>query len=418
MNDRNNNVEPWDRDSYETGSTRPPKSRGGIIAVLLMAVIVLLGVTTMMSLLNIRLFAQSQQPSTPSVGDGMAFYPNNAPTGTTAATLPEVPIPDGSNIQMELDSSPESMDNIQQVSGLPLQEIYAKNIQSVVSISCTLSSGTSSGTGVIFDRKGYIVTNSHVVDGAQSIRVLLTDGREFPAAVVGQDSVSDLAVLYIKANFLTAARFGDSSALRVGDAVVAIGDPLGIELRGTMTDGIVSAINREVSLSGRSMTLIQTNAALNSGNSGGPLINCYGQVIGINTLKIGAFVDSAGVEGIGFAIPSTTVKEIVDQLMTQGYVSGRPLLGIECNEVTSYYQQFYRLPAGIRIVSVTAGGPAAQAGLQIGDIILNMDGKRITTLDEMNACLYAHAVGDTSALTVYRDGKQISISVTLGERTE
>ena len=418
MNDRNNNVEPWDRDSYETGSTRPPKSRGGIIAVLLMAVIVLLGVTTMLGLLNVRLFAQSQHPSAPTVGEGMAFYPDNAPTGTTASTLPEVLIPDGSNIRMELDSSPESMDNVPQANGLPLQDIYEKNIQSVVSISCTRSDGTSSGTGVIFDRKGYIVTNCHVVEGAQSIRVLLTDGRDFPAAVVGQDSVSDLAVLYIDARLLEAARFGDSSALRVGDAVVAIGDPLGIELRGTMTDGIVSAINREVSLSGRSMTLIQTNAALNSGNSGGPLINCYGQVIGINTLKIGAFVDSAGVEGIGFAIPSTTVKEIVDQLMTQGYVSGRPLLGIECSEVTSYYQQFYRLPAGIRVVSVNAGGPAEQAGLHPGDIILNMDGKRITTLDEMNACLYTHAVGDTSLLTVYRAGKQISISVTLGERTE
>ena len=418
MNDRKQNTDPWDRDSYETGSTRPPKSRGGLIAVLLMAVIVLLGLTTMLGLLNVRLFAQSQNSSTPTDGDGMVFYPGDPSTATTAGVLPEIQIPDGDDFQMEIETSPESMDNIQQANGLPLQDIYEKNIQSVVSISCTRSDGTASGTGVIFDRKGYIVTNSHVVEGAQNIRVLLTDGREFPAAVVGQDSVSDLAVLYIDANRLVAARFGDSSALRVGDAVVAIGDPLGVELRGTMTDGIVSAINREVSLSGRAMTLIQTNAALNSGNSGGPLINCYGQVIGINTLKIGAFVDSAGVEGIGFAIPSTTVKEIVDQLMGQGYVSGRPFLGVECSEVTSYYQQFYRLPAGIRVISVNEGGPAEQAGLQPGDIILTMDGKRVTTLDEMNACLYTHAVGDTVPLTVYRGGKQISLSVTFGERKE
>ena len=418
MNERNNNIEPWDRDSYETGSTRPPKSRGGIIAVLLMAVIVLLGVTTMLGLLNVRLFAQSQHPSAPTVGEGMAFYPDNAPTGTTAATLPEVLIPDGSNIRMELDSSPESMDNVPQANGLPLQDIYEKNIQSVVSISCTRSDGTSSGTGVIFDRKGYIVTNCHVVEGAQSIRVLLTDGRDFPAAVVGQDSVSDLAVLYIDAKNLTAARFGDSSALRVGDAVVAIGDPLGTEFRGTYTNGIVSAINREVSVSGRPMTLIQTNAALNSGNSGGPLINCYGQVIGINTMKIGTFVDSAGVEGLGFAIPSTTVKEIVDQLIRQGYVSGRPLLGIECNEVTSYYQQFYNLPAGIRVVTVNDGGPADAAGLITGDIILSLNGTRVTTLDSLNGVLYAHKVGDTVQLAVYRGGKQLTLTLTLGERTE
>ena len=315
MNDRNPNVDPWDRNSYETGSTRPPKSRGGIIALLLMAVIVLLGITTMMGILNIRLFAQNQQAATPTGGDGMIFRPDQQ-TGTTAAvTDPAVQIPDGSNTRLEISSSPESVGNIPQEGGLSLQAIYEKNIDSVVSIRCTLPDGTASGTGVIFSRDGYIVTNCHVVEHARSISVLLTDGRDYPAAIVGTDTVSDLAVLYIDAKGLTPAAFGNSDALRVGDAVAAIGDPLGVELRGTMTDGIVSAINREVAVSGRKMTLIQTNTALNSGNSGGPLINCYGQVIGINTLKIGAFVDSAGVEGIGFAIPSTTVKEIAQSLV-------------------------------------------------------------------------------------------------------
>ena len=417
MNDHNHNMDPWDRDSYETGSTRPPKSHGGIIAVLLIAVSILLGVSTVMGLLNIRLFAQSQGPSEPSVGDGMAFYPEAEAT-TDAATQPAVVPPENSGTRLELNKAPTAVENVPQEGGLSLQEIYKKNIDAVVSISCQLTEGSASGTGVIFSDDGYIVTNSHVVEGARRITILLTDGREMPAALVGADSVSDLAVLYIDADKLTAAEFGDAKTLRVGDAVVAIGDPLGVELRGTMTDGIVSAINREVSVSGRPMTLIQTNAALNSGNSGGPLINCYGQVIGINTMKIGTFVDSAGVEGLGFAIPSTTVKEIVDQLIRQGYVSGRPLLGIECNEVTSYYQQFYNLPAGIRVVTVNDGGPADKAGLVTGDIILSMDGKRITTLDEMNACLYTHAVGDTSLLTVYRAGKQLTLSVTFGERKE
>ena len=418
MNDRNPNIEPWDRDSYETGSTRPPKSRGGLIAVLLITVIVLLGVTTVMGILNIRLFAQTQNPTVPTDSDGMIFRPNEESQATTAATAPAVQVPTGNSTRLELSESPESVDNIPQEGGLSLQAIYEQNIDSVVSIRCALRDGSASGTGVIFSKLGYIVTNSHVVENARSISVLLTDGREFPAAIVGTDTVSDLAVLYIDASGLTPAVFGNSDSLRVGDAVAAIGDPLGVELRGTMTDGIVSAINREVSVSGRKMTLIQTNTALNSGNSGGPLINCYGQVIGINTLKIGAFVDSAGVESIGFAIPSTTVKEIVDQLVHQGFVSGRPRLGIECTEVSSYYQQFYRLPAGIRVVSVQDGGPAETAELQPGDILLSIDGVRVTTLDELNAQLYSHSVGDTVKLTVFRGGKQLELSLTLGERTE
>ena len=415
MNDHKQTMEPWDQDSYETGSTRPPKNHGGIIALLLITVIILLGVSTVMGVLNIRLFAQTQGPTVPSVGDGMAFYPEAEAT-TGAATQPAVIPPENSGTRLELNKAPESVANVPQEGGLSLQEIYQKNIGAVVSISCTLTEGSASGTGVIFSDEGYIVTNSHVVEGARHITILLSDGREMPAALVGSDSVSDLAVLYIDAKHLTAAEFGDAKSLRVGDAVVAIGDPLGIEFRGTMTDGIVSAINREVSVSGRPMTLIQTNAALNSGNSGVPLINCYGQVIGINTMKIGTFVDSAGVEGLGFAIPSTTVKEIVDQLIRQGYVSGRPLLGIECNEVTSYYQQFYNLPAGIRVVTVNDGGPADAAGLITGDIILSLNGTRVTTLDSLNGVLYAHKVGDTVQLAVYRGGKQLTLTLTLGER--
>ena len=418
MNDRNDqrNMDPWDRDSYETGSTRPPKSHGGFIAVLLTTIIVLFGIVTVLGLLNIRMFAQSHNPTQPSDGNGVIFHPGET-QNTDAATQPAIQPPGNSDTRLELNKAPTSVENVPQEGGLSLQAIYEKNIDSVVSISCTLSEGAASGTGVIFSRDGYIVTNSHVVEGAASISVLLTDGRRFPAAIVGTDTVSDLAVLYIDANRLTAAEFGDTASLRVGDAVAAIGDPLGIEFRGTMTDGIVSAINREVSVSGRTMTLIQTNAALNSGNSGGPLLNCYGQVIGINTLKIGAFVDSAGVEGLGFAIPSTTVKAVVDQLIEKGYVSGRPLLGVECNEVSSYYQHFYNLPAGIRIVTVNEGGPAQEAGLQPGDILLSMDGVRVSTLDELNTQLYSHQVGDSVALSVYRGGKQLTLTLTLGERT-
>lgn len=173
-----------------------------------------------------------------------------------------------------------------------------------------------------------------------------------------------------------------------------------------MTDGIVSAISRDVQVDGRVMNLIQTNAALNSGNSGGPLINRFGQVIGINTMKIGTFADSSGVEGLGFAIPSATVQEIVNQLLSQGYVSGRPWLGIEGESFSTFYQRFYRIPKGLYVTAVQVGSPAEAAGLRIGDIILTVDGGSVTDMDALNAQLYTHAPGDSMRLSVYRNGRQ------------
>ena len=254
-----------------------------------------------------------------------------------------------------------------------------------------------------------------MVETATSIEVLLTDGRILPARLVGMDSVSDLAVLDVQATDLTAAEFGDSGSVRVGDAVVAIGDPLGIELRGTMTDGIVSAINRDITTGGRTMTLIQTNAALNSGNSGGPLLNCYGQVIGINTMKIGDYMNASGVEGLGFAIPSTTVKEVVDQLVSQGYVSGRPALGITGQELSSFDMLYYRLPQGIYITAVEQTSDAAAKGIAPGDVLLEFNGTRITSSDTLLNALYSCQAGDTVSVVVYRSGSQYTVDVILGE---
>lgn len=405
---------PREPDYYKTGSTQPPKSHGGLIAFLLILVIFLGGISSALGLLNIQLL--SQQTDTPDPSSPVILYPSNSATAenTTGTTQATVPLP-SEKMELELGKSPESVENVPQEGGLSLQAIYAGAIDSVVSISCTLEGGTSSGTGVILSKNGYIVTNAHVVEDATAIQVLLTDDRVLPARVVGADTISDLAVLIVNASDLSPASFGDSSALRVGDTVVAIGDPLGVEFRGTMTDGIVSAINREIGVSGRSMTLIQTNAALNSGNSGGPLLNCYGQVIGINTMKIGAFTDAAGVEGIGFAIPSTTVKEIVDQLIAQGFVDGRPSLGIQGQEVSYYYQKFYRLPAGVLITEVLQGGCAHGAGIKTGDIILALNGTRVTDMDTLTTALYACTAGEKVTLTIYRAGTQHNFIFTLGE---
>lgn len=418
MDERNNShMDPWDRDIYETGSTNPPKQRGGIIAILLMLVIFLVGLSSVLGILNARL--TSQQPADSRDDGPVIFHPtDHLDTTVPSSVEPSVPVTTPTTPKapgLQLKPTPDSVENIPQEGGLSLQQIYSKAIDSVVSISCTGTTGTSTGTGVVLTENGYIVTNSHVVEDARSIQIRFTDDRLLPAALVGADAVSDLAVLYVQADDLSPAEFGDSSRLRVGDAVAAIGDPLGVEFRGTMTDGIVSAINREVSVGSRTMTLIQTNAAMNSGNSGGPLLNCYGQVIGINTLKIGAFSDSAGVEGLAFAIPSTTVKEIVDQIIDQGYVSGRPSIGIRCENVPEAYQRYYRLPAGAYITAVEEGSAAQKAGLLAGDILLSIQDIRITSVDELSSALLSMNAGDTVSIIIYRNQKQYSATITLDQ---
>ena len=401
----------WDDGVYGTGSTQPPKSHRAVIALLLVTVIFLGGITTAMSILNIRLFRELHRKEDAltvayAVQEQATEAPETQPPETQAAEPAR-------RATMDIQRGAARTEG-----ALSLQEIYEKNIPSVVSITSQTASGTSAGTGVIVSDAGYLVTNYHVVRRAQSIDVKLTDERELTASLVGEDPVSDLAVLYIAADGLTPAQFGDSDTLRVGDSVVAIGDPLGVELRGTMTDGIVSAISRDVQVDGRTMNLIQTNAALNSGNSGGPLINSMGQVIGINTMKIGAFADSSGVEGLGFAIPSATVQEIVNQLLTQGYVSGRPWLGIEGESFSTFYQRFYRIPRGVYITSVQSGSPAGTAGLQSGDIIVSVDGTAVSDMEDLDSLLYAHIPGDTMTLTIYRSGRQGDVTVTLTEKQQ
>lgn len=289
--------------------------------------------------------------------------------------------------------------------GLSLQQIYAQCVDTVVSITAITPQGQVTGSGVVVTSDGYIVTNSHVIDGAQTLWVGFTDGRELTARLVGQDAFSDLAVLYVEANALKAADFGDSDALRVGDVVVAIGDPMGPQLTGSMTDGIVSAINRQIVTDGRSMTLIQTNAALNEGNSGGPLINCYGQVVGINTMKMGAaYGSSTSVEGLGFAIPSRTVKTVVDQLIRQGYVSGRPTLELETKPVSSLYQRLYGLPSGLCVTDMEQDSAARQAGLQPGDVILWLNGQRLHTQQDLQNAVNALTPGQSVPVVYYRRG--------------
>lgn len=410
---KNHHHSAWDDSVYGTGPTQPPKDKGGMYAALLILIIFLCGIITLLGLLNIKL---SQKLRSQENRDyAISFTAGQTEPETVPPTIAETLPPAEASIGVELHQSPISPENVPEQTGLSLQEIYARNIPSVVSITSTTATGTSSGTGVVLSQDGYLITNAHVIEDSTGITVQLTDNRVFNAQILGQDEISDLAVLRIDADDLTPAQFGDSSTLRVGDTVVAIGDPLGVKFRGTYTDGIVSAINRDVDVNGHTMTLIQTNAALNSGNSGGPLINCYGQVIGINTMKIGTFTSSSGIEGIGFAIPSTTVKEIVDQLITQGYVSGRPTLGLTGESLSVFYQHYYRLPSGLYITHVEKNSDSYEKGITDGDILISLNDTKITTMNELKVVLNGMEVGDTLTAVIYRGGQQYTVELTLTE---
>ena len=281
---------------------------------------------------------------------------------------------------------------------------------------------TGTGTGVILSEDGYIVTNAHVIydseyglELAKKIKVLMANDDEHEATVVGYDTDCDIAVLKIEAEGLTPAEFGDSDNLQLGQSVIAIGNPLGFDLMNTVTAGIVSGLNRQIEISDKNMTLLQTDAAINSGNSGGPLINLYGQVIGINSSKMSASFNETAIEGIGFAIPSNEVGTIVNELMSHGYVTGKPSLGISCVTVTEEVSSMYGMQLGIYVSDVTNGSAAETAGIQKGDIITAVNGETVETVEELNAAKNMHNAGDTITITLVRYGESMDVNVTLDE---
>ena len=302
---------------------------------------------------------------------------------------------------------------------LTLRELYERCIPSVVGITAMVPDGSGYfwGTGLILTEDGYIVTNTHILDGTDSVTVTLWDDRELEAKLVGADNVSDLAVLKVEAEGLTPAEFCGTS-VSIGDRVAALGNPLGMELRGTLTDGIVSAINRDVSYNSHSMTLLQTNAAINEGNSGGPLLNMYGQVVGITNMKMMGTSAYSAIEGIGFAIPTSTIQEVVNQLLRNGRVTGRAAIGVTIGPIPEDAAAAYSLPDGLYVVSVAEGSDAAAKGLAEGDVITAIDGQGVTTTAQVGEIIAGLEVGDTITMTVYRNGETFDVEVALVETSD
>ena len=296
---------------------------------------------------------------------------------------------------------------------LTAQEVYRQVNPSVVRVMVQVGSKASIGTGVIFTEDGYILTNYHVVEGGSDCYIALDTGASYQASYVAGDPVNDLAVLKVDARDLPAAEFGDSEDLEVGDTVYAIGNPLGYELWGTMTDGIVSAVDRDVRVDDRTMTLIQTNAALNSGNSGGPLINEYGQVVGLNVIKMSS--SSFSIEGLGFAIPSATMDRVVDDLLAVGEVLPQLVLGLSVRlEAT----QLSDTDRGLEVVEVTPGGASDRAGIRVGDYVTSAGGYSLETSGDLLWVRRHKRLGDELTMTLWRDGETVEVTLSLRESLE
>lgn len=300
-------------------------------------------------------------------------------------------------------------------------EVYASTVNSVVSINCSAVStnifgqqteSASSGSGFIYTADGYIVTNQHVVANASSINVTLYNGDTYPATLVGSDSDYDVAVLKIDAKDLPAVTLGSSTDVNVGDTVLAIGNPLG-ELTFSMSQGIVSCVNRAINVEGTPFNMIQVDASINPGNSGGPLMNLYGEVVGIVSAKYSSYANTT-VEGLGFAIPINDVQSIIKDIMENGSVGNKAYMAITAGTMTQQMAAQYKINAteGVFVYSVEDGGAGDKAGLKLGDVITKLNDTQITSMEDLSAAKKGFKAGDTVTLTVLRDGKEITTQLT------
>ena len=346
---------------------------------------------------------------------------NNAPKQTTATGVVY------RQIQQVSATSATATAEVKTAGDLTIPEIYANCVKSAVIFTVSIpqtGSGyyfgfygqqqgktysTAYGSGVIMTSDGYILTNAHVVEGAEKIKITLYDGREFDATLVGSDEKTDVAVVKIDATGLPAATFGDSSTVMVGEEAYVIGNPLGEELAFSLTCGHISAVEREIDIQGTYMGLMQCDAAVSPGNSGGPLINAQGLVIGLVNAKI----SSSDTEGIGFAVPINKALSIATSLIDYGYVANRPWLGITVNSVTAEQAVVYNLPEGITVVEVSEGSCAEKGGMKVGDKITHFDGVAVSTAGQLNFQKEKHSIGDTVTVTVERDGQTLVLTVVL-----
>ncbi len=410
----NTATQPNEEVKYTAGRQKKTKHRKGLTPGRIAGLVVLLVLVIAGSSMAFQQEGENGFASIPFLPDGDTEMPDD-PADFFAQFYEEV---DTSTVEVNIprvEKRPSAVFALQDApeEELSLQELYDRCAPAIVSISgyAGSSTGYNWGSGVVIREDGLILTNTHVLEDCDRAVVRLDSGAEYEAELIGADSISDIALLKIEADGLTAVELGESASLRVGDHVAAIGNPLGEEFRNTLTDGIISAIERGMSYHGRSMTLLQTNTAINEGNSGGALFNLYGQVIGITNMKMMSSYSS--IEGIGFAIPSSTVCSVVNGLLKDGEVKGRPAIGITVGAIPENAKEKYDLPEGLYVSAVSDGSDAKAKGIREGDIVLSVNGTPVRTTEEITKIKDEMEVGEAMTIVIWRDGETLEYMIFL-----
>ncbi len=388
-------------DTYQTGVTEPAgKKASGLIAVLLILTIFLGGLAGGLGVLNIRLLQRLQEAGSTVPVD---IYTQSSATEPAEADLdssdPAPAVPTDSPVRLQLYQPSSHSENPVNLSPA---EVYAQNRQALVTLQATTEHETGKGLGLVIDASGYILTNASLVDAADRIYVQTSTGQVYRAALVGADSLTDMAVLYIQAEGLTAASFCTSEYLQEDDPITVI------QYGSTEpSSGFITNARRQVSLGQHSLELIKTSFT----GCDGPIFNRCGQVIAMNSSSLASLFSLHTKQGISYAVPSVTIKAVVDQLIAAGSVSGRPDLGVETVAISKVYQKYWNLPGGLRLVSVSQ--EAAQQGLQADDILLALGGARLTCNEDLQRILYSNPIGSSLTAVVFRDGESITLSLTI-----
>ena len=395
-NRKQRHTDPWDRGVYGTGKTQPPKSHGGIIALLCVLVIFLCGLVTILSILNIRLFRQLN--AQPEALAALSFSDRDtAATEAFTEPLETFSLLEPPQLVLGVDPSAAQEEN----EPMTWKEIFETGVESLVQVSCRTYDGSVQGTGIILSADGSILTNHHVIEEAESILVSFADGEIYQAVLAGKDRLTDLAVLRIepKSRTLLPAHFGSSDS-------VAEDDPVAVVEFGARSArlGYIQETRAHWQIGSTVMSLIRTDT---KSGCGSPLFNSYGQIIAIHT--------DLGQDGGSFAIPIAAVKEIVDQLLTYGYVPGRPELGFEGTFLGAFEQHYYNMPQGMYITRITGGTDADTKGIRVGDILVGINGLPVTDSRMLYHQVYAMAVGDSVTLEISRNGERLRLNVTLTE---
>ena len=422
--DETNGAEGYHQTSYDPNyhqnGNREPKKKNGVggrmIALLVaVALVASIGGSALTTVIN-NISRKNEEAN--KAAETMSSQPVESAQDAQDSTT------ESGSYSLEKSQLPTTLSSNDTGKSLTPKEVYAMNVNACVGIATQITtnvwgqvaSSSASGSGFILTSDGYVVTNNHVVDGATSVTVKLYNGDEYDATIVGTDDMNDVALLKIDATGLQAVTIGDSDQIEVGEEVIAIGNPLG-ELTFTMTAGYVSALDREINTDGKPINMLQTDVAINSGNSGGALFDMNGNVIGITSAKYsGATSSGASIEGISFAIPINDALRVVYDLQQYGHVTGRAYLGVTVKDLDSTTASTYGLPSGPMIQSVEAGGCAEKAGLQQGDIIIGFNGAEISSYTDLVAALNKCKAGDTATIKVFRSGAEVDAAITLDER--